>query len=212
MNFIGIFYSPMTIAACFPTDPKTLLADAFTSKADQPPSSLKRLTLYLKRHSETVNHTITKIGKRNVLNIGYLHKNEKEFMLLVSRAVQDGSISEINAGQITGPKVLGMLNHIYKSAPNQNLKMTGFLSPKKLMMEASIDLQNRNMAFHTFGKEWYEANDENPWTNGEVRNFQNAIQELGLHDLPKNPTGMYSFSIVKKNGKSTIQFLPYIPH
>ncbi len=108
------------------------------------------------------------------LKLGFIWRDEKRFIALCLRAVNEGSLSEIDAGPIVGPKAFIMLNHMMSKPPKApaNVVIKGTFSQDVLEMaraEQSMGTATRR-----------ESADPREWTEQEIRDFNIAARNFGL--------------------------------
>jgi hypothetical protein len=133
------------------------------------------------------------------LNVGSLQRDQKRFMNLVTRAIQEGSLTEIDAGSVVGPKVFIMLNHFMSSAPNRSAPLTvrGEFS-RKIVASTREEYSHERILKH---------DPENPygWTEAEIRHFEVAVKSLGLERCKGSQS--CRFQITVRNGQGTVEIL-----
>lgn len=104
-------------------------ADAFRFGQPAPEAgpALRELKAWLKgpemvaRMKEGEAHTLKIAKGRGSLKIGIWHRDQRRFVALLLKALKEGSLKEIDAGEIASPKVLILLDRARELAVKENL-------------------------------------------------------------------------------------------
>jgi hypothetical protein len=174
-------------------------AEAENQAAKNP---LERLEHYLLREQPEENlkagpdfylkHDLRIKNGKGYLAIGYLRRKDQKFRKLLALAIRDGSLAEVNAGVILGPKALTFLNRIRASRPAgaPPLVIRGRMEPSRLKkyFEQRVLRQSER------------DDDPEHWTFSEAQDFEQAWKELGIDEgcrkIWKNKScGAVSFEI-----------------
>ena len=134
---------------------------------------LDELQNYLNGKGFQDSHVLT-IGKdgKGYLKIDFLRKGDLKFSKLMAQAVRDGSIAEIDAGAVVGPKVLILLHKLQKIAPKDSpLIIQGNAKPSELI----ADMHFQEEAFKKTSAHYAEH-----WSNHDISDFQSAVNGLRL--------------------------------
>jgi hypothetical protein len=163
------------------------------------PSSIVELARYLNTQTSELGHKLVLKNDRVELNIGYLKREEKRFMALVLRAIEEGSLGRINAGLVTGPKVLILLDRLRMKSFRGDFEILGGMNLDQLIKSADlqIDLQKQ-------GLRPYESDADNVWTDQEKKDFNQAIENLGLMPMIGKRTLNY-FKLTSRKGNTTVE-------
>jgi hypothetical protein len=154
------------------------------AKTSQRPS-IEELKDYLK---DGAGHRVVDTPEGPALQIDFLSRNEKKFMVLANKAIRDGSLSIIDGGTLIGPKVLPSINSLVESAAKsgRTLKITGEIVPKDIMdtfySQASIP--------------WQEG--ANKWNSFEIEAFKKSLKDLNFDQCTHREC---KFTIKVENGK-----------
>lgn len=174
------------------------------------PRAIDRLQTFLDadRKSTFIPHELVMGPNGATLKIGYLERTQKRFMSLVIRAIEEGDLSNIEAGEVVGPKVLILLNRMRDLAIRSDKPLTirGILSPAQLREKAFMQ--------QSFGiSERFQPDMPESWTQQEARDFKKAWKDLGIKkcDFPQAEDRIHlcQFEISVRDGKSTLVIKPY---
>lgn len=179
------YFSPVFAGdqSCFSSSIRSSLGrSSLGEKIGEQPEGLKELRSFLDQQgaSQARAHQLIFNPAGVTLKIGHLDRSQQKFMLLAMRAIKEGSISSIDAGQIIGPKVLIMLDDMltYAKKYRVNLTIEGVLSPK-VIRAAALDQQARGIS------ETPNAAIPEIWSQKEVQAFNDAYASFKIEDCNK---------------------------
>lgn len=187
------FFRPQSAAANWE------LVDCLTSEVSselQTGSALSKLKEYIESPKNKLSEhelVMTPSGAR--LKIGVLMRDQKRFLSLCGRAMDEGSLHEIDAGAVVGPKVFIMLNHLMWQAP----KSRADVIIKGTFSDYTIKAAREQHASQTISRT--RMSDHDAWTQQEVNDFNTAIDELGLS---RCHSSRCAFLIKISNGRAAI--------
>lgn len=131
--------------------------------------TLKALEDYL---AATGDHTlIRKPDGGALLVIKYLRREDAQLLSLMTRAVRSGAITEIEAGNIVGEKVLSLLTRLGDIAPTTRpLRIRGAMDIDGMYIDRQSAVVSQG---NSLGK-------SHLWSQQELENFDRAIDRLGI--------------------------------
>lgn len=160
------------------------IVDCVTSEISnetKPGSALLRLKEYIDSRKNIVSaHQLEMTPQGARLKVGVLERDQKRFIGLYTRAVNEGSLREIDMGPVVGPKVFIMLNHMMWNAPKTRANVTIKGTFKQNVFETAQEEQAAGLVSRA------ETNDPFAWTEQEVKDYNTAVQELGLSRCRSN--------------------------
>jgi hypothetical protein len=112
---------------------------------------------------------------RGVIKIGYLLQDQTRFKRLALRAIQTGAISEIDAGEVVGPKVLALLNEMrkIKTESGAPVRFSGRLP--MFQIDASITNDRAFSSHEPIGH-------PKRYTTSDIQAYERALNELGVKE------------------------------
>lgn len=140
-------------------------------------------------------------GGKFKLQIGEFSRDTKKMNALMLRAIREGSISEIDAGAVIGPKVITLLKRFEQEfiESNRDVLITGRWSPwmiKKQYNSQTSDPGNVSQYF---------------WTATEKEDFLAASEKYGVFEchtkLGVQEKNFCDFKLTIKNGKSQFEYV-----
>ena len=154
---------------------------------------LAELEEYLSSNGRFDGHVLTYNSDSPVLSIGTLRRDQKKFMVLAMKAIQEGSVKEIQGNLIVGPKALTTLDNLAKDAVKngRELKIEGRFSTDTIMKNFKAQ------------KESPDNTGANKWSIKEEADFQEALQSL---QLEKCPHSMCNFTVKIKDRRMSVEY------
>jgi hypothetical protein len=146
------------------------------------PAEVKELQTYI-RDLYPKELSLDIVNGKGVLRIGYLSSDDPRLAALMTRAVRSGGINKIEAGKITGPKVLTILTRLRGLQPaDAPLRITGSINMADVQA-MKVSETTRAQKSHVRGFNWSER---------EITNYDNAVRDLRLAEACRR---VYSTSI-----------------
>ena len=181
---------------------RQLVISHVESLKDRP--ALNDLKMYMESPAYRGKHSL-EIEKNSArLVIEHLGRDQTRFNILTLRAIREGSLREIDAGIIVGPKAVILLDLFRKEAAhaNVNLKVVGRWNAK--FLEKQFFSQTANSAPNGGAYSWLEKDKED---------FLRAFSQLKLDEcnkILKVPASAFcDFRLVISGGQVKMEyFLP----
>jgi hypothetical protein len=125
-------------------------------------------------------HRLTLKNGKGRLKIGIWNRDQRRFTALVLKAVREGSLGEIDAGEVVGPKVLLLLDHLRVLGEKEgwSLEVKGRFNLAFLRDRADTQ-QFLNLP----------STSAQSWSDAERRAFTAAIENLRLEDCEARGLG-----------------------
>lgn len=185
--------------------------------AEQKAEDVAEVVQKVSEHKQEILDRLKELGSRGshdiriengvgVVEIGYLHRSQKAFMAQTTKAIKEGAVQKIDAGNIVGPKVIPTMMDYSKKLNKQGLsvKFEGELGGNRIKTTFEDQVAARAPALNDKGQ-----SNVYHWNNDEIVRYRQAYTEMGIDEAcrkyyPNQICGRLFFSFDSKNPKKVI--------